>query len=165
MFEPEFHYDLALGVDPGLSGALACRSWGEYSAHLYKMGQGPTEICEIVDNWALEPGSRRIAFLEEVGGYTGHPQPGSRMFKFGRNFGQVEMILVARGFKLVRVRPQVWQKWFSLLSRKGETKSEHKRRICARARELHPELSSITLSNCDALMILLWGVSSIPWKH
>lgn len=160
------HYDFSCGIDPGLSGGFACESWGALMAptQLYKMGSGPTEILRLVDEWGVGSDSRAIAFIEEVGGFTGHPQPGSRMFKFGQNFGQLEMLFVSAGYKLVRVRPQTWQKRFSLLSRKGETRDSHKRRICSRARELNPGITnSITLANCDALMILRWGQETIPW--
>ena len=151
-----------LGIDPGVQGAYA---WRE---------EGVPPNCDAFENssdlWAFYkqfmalpfetmPSQQRcVAFLEEVSGFTGTRLPGRSMFTFGRSFGRLEALLVGTGFEIVRVRPQVWQKHFSALSRRAESKAEHKRRLVALARERLPTLrEKINLQTADACLLMLFG--------
>ena len=150
-----------IAIDPGAKGAIASYSTtysppGEPKWSVEKLALEPQDRFEQLFGYAsaaerLE--APRIAILEDVGGYIGVPQPGSRMFTFGRGYGQLEGILVGLGYQIIRVKPQAWQKALSLGSRPGEAKPDHKRRMRAKALDLFPALRP-TLDQSDALLIL-----------
>lgn len=153
-----------LAIDPGAKGAIA--SWMESFDPpaddprsrwtVEKLSETPQDRFKQLEGYA-DAASRletpRIVILEEVGGFIGVPQPGSRMFAFGRGYGQLEGCLISLGYRIIRVRPQAWQGALSLKSRKDESKPDHKRRMRAKALDLFPQLHP-TLDQADALLIL-----------
>jgi hypothetical protein len=150
-----------IAIDPGAKGAIASYTTSfEPPANprygVEKLAHSPQELAEQLRRYAVAADhleAPRIAILEEVSGYIGVRQPGSRMFVFGRGFGQLEGVLACLKFQIVRRRPQQWQGALSVLSRKGEPKPEHKRRMRRRALDLFPDLSP-TLDQSDALLLL-----------
>jgi|SRR5215469_690585 len=146
-----------VAIDPGAKGAIAWLSGGQYP-NCMRLALGAVELSAQISALPIKAGMPKIAWLEEVSGFVGIPQPGSRMFAFGRSFGHVEAILIAAGFELHRIRPAAWQKFFSALSRRGEPKNAHKRRLAALAKELFPILrDKITLQTADAVLILKYA--------
>ena len=158
---------LTIGIDPGASGGIA---------HQYDNGQPAviampdTEGC-IVDYLAElmlsnipqlvgEPQQAATAYIEEVGGYiAGNRSPGSAMFNFGRNFGFLLGCLQSLRFRVVLVRPQKWQKTFSLGTKSQCTSgSEWKRKLKAKAQQLYPGIK-VTNNTADALLILHYGLA------
>lgn len=98
--------------------------------------------------------------MEEVGGYIGKAQPGSAMFKFGRNTGFLTGVIMALGFRLDLVRPQKWQKALSLgSSRECPSKTVWKNKLKAVAQRKFPDLD-VTLATADALLILDYAETS-----
>jgi hypothetical protein len=156
-----------IAIDPGAKGAVASYSTVFQSARpqgseyepvwtVEKLAESPLERFEQLGGYArgaIQLETPRVVVLEDIGGYTGTPQPGSRMFTFGRNYGQLEGFLIALGYQIIRVRPQAWQKALSLSTRKGESKPDHKRRMRLKALDLFPQLKP-TLDQADALLIL-----------
>src|SRR4029077_20610175 len=125
-----------------------------------KLVEGPQDRFEQLKGYVIAADrleTPRVAVLEDVGGFTGTPQPGSRMFTFGRGYGQLEGFLIALGYQILRVRPQVWQKALSLGTRKGESKPDHKRRMRGKALDLFPQIKP-TLDQADALLIVWWYI-------
>ena len=130
-----------IAIDPGAKGAIASYATSyEPPADprwtVEKLRETPQDRFLQLEEYAkaatlLE--APRVAILEDVGGYIGVPQPGSRMFTFGRGYGQLEGILVSLGYRIIRFKPQAWQKYLSLGSRPGEAKPDHKRRMRAKA--------------------------------
>lgn len=95
-----------------------------------------------------------IVFIEEVGGYIGKAQPGSAMFSFGRNVGFLIGAIMALGFRLETVRPQIWQKRLGVgTSRTCASKTEWKNKLKAVAQRKFPAANT-TLATSDALLIL-----------
>lgn len=102
-----------------------------------------------------------IAFVEQVGGFTGKGQPGSAMFSFGRNFGFVLGVLQALGVRVELVRPQKWQKPLGLGTASGcASRTEWKNKLKACAQRLYPDLTP-TLATADAILILDYGLKSL----
>lgn len=102
-----------------------------------------------------------VAFLEQVGGYAGTPQPGGAMFKFGRSFGFTLGVIQTLGVRVELVRPYAWQKPLGLGTASGcATRTEWKNKLKARAQQLHPKLKP-TLATADAILILEYGLKSL----
>lgn len=136
-----------IAIDPGANGAMAWRYWIGIDSYLGVSSFNADFL------WTLKPndGSNIVAYVEQVGGYIGKPQPGSAMFKFGTSYGRVLGALEALRIRTVLVRPQVWQKTIGLGSTlKGP---ERKRALRDIAKRLYPT-HNVTLANCDALLIL-----------
>ena len=150
-----------IAIDPGAKGAIASYATSyEPPADprwtVERLRETPQDRFSQLEEYGKAASlleAPRVAVLEVVGGFTGSPQPGSRMFTFGQGFGQLEGILVALGYQIIRVRPQAWQGALSLKSRPGESKPDHKRRMRAKALDLFPQLKP-TLDQSDALLIL-----------
>lgn len=140
-----------IAVDPGKSGGIAVHEWGG-SVEVTKMPDTLHDLFQILAKY--QTSKQTTVYLEEVGGYvSGNPMPGSAAFRFGQNFGQVEMATVALGYKLVRVRPGQWMKAMSLGTRGTRTKSKWKSFLKGRAQEIYPNHGA-TLHTADALLIL-----------
>jgi hypothetical protein len=103
-----------------------------------------------------------VAIVEEVGGYIGKAQPGSRAFTFGRNFGFILGVLQSLGVRVELVRPQKWQKALGLGTASGcASKTAWKNKLKASARRLYPNLKP-TLGTADALLILDYARRTAP---
>lgn len=159
---------MIISVDPGAQGGVACyletfEPPGEPSWSVEKLGADLYERLDQFVHLALQADqleAPRVCVLETVSGFAGVGHPGSAMFNFGRGYGQIEGILAALQYQIVRVRPQIWQGRLSLLTRKGESKAQHKKRLCSRARDLFPQLKP-SLAVCDSLLILYAHLSTV----
>ena len=137
-----------IAIDPGQSGGIAIQEAGVSQAH--KMPDTITDIRDGLLN-VLEFQDDVVVYLEDV-----HSMPGQGVassFKFGRGFGNLEAIAICLGYKLIYVRPQVWQKALGLLTKKGDSKTQHKNKIKAFAQQRYPHIK-VTLATADALAIL-----------
>jgi hypothetical protein len=139
-----------ISIDPGASGGIAWRT-SEGGILCAKMPETEGDI--IIFMRGFNPDAHTI-FMEEVGGYIGKAQPGSAMFTFGRNTGFLIGAIMAMGFRLEMVRPQVWQKRLGIgTSRTCASKSEWKNKLKAVAQRKFPT-ANVTLATSDALLIL-----------
>ena len=142
-----------IGIDPGASGALAALIDGKPVIYKFKEDD-PCECITDVIGMTEDHAAGVVAYVEEVGGYVGKPQPGSAMFKFGRSFGYVLGLLRGMNVRTVLVRPQTWQKGLSgMASLKGP---DRKRALRDEAARRFPGVK-VTLDNCDALLIAEYG--------
>lgn len=139
-----------VAVDPGNKGGLAWSING--STAIEGMPDNPRELADLLESIRSE-GEPRM-FLEQVGGYTGGPgAPGSAMFNFGRNYGEILGVAAALKIPVELVTPQKWQKALSLGNSKGMTKTQWKNKLKDKAIQLFPNLR-VTLQTSDALLIL-----------
>lgn len=133
-----------IGIDPGGSGGIAIIA--DRWTRAVKMPGTPRDILEAVLSVDT---SEAFAMLETV---HAMPKQGvSSTFKFGANYGQLQMALAASGVRWEEVRPQRWQREFGLILPKlsvTEKKNAHK----ARAQQLFPD-AKVTHAIADALLI------------
>lgn len=149
--------ELILGIDPGKSGGFAWKYAGGTAACL-PMPVVEAEIVSFIVDLVgayLDPHQRsecdRVCYIEKVGGFAGSPQPGSRMFTFGRNTGIILGALYSVDFRIIEVSPRKWQKDLGLASIDAKKRKAEFRN---RAHQLFPSLKkSITLKTADALLI------------
>jgi crossover junction endodeoxyribonuclease RuvC len=124
-----------VGIDPGLSGAVAFLD-GEELVEVVDMpvvrpkGSKPRvdagELTRVLANWAPVE-----AVVERVG-----PAPGagvSSMFRFGYGAGVIEGVLAGLGVKVVLVVPAVWKPAMRLGSDKDRARAEAQRLFPAHA--------------------------------
>jgi hypothetical protein len=151
-----------IAIDPGASGGISILSHTGSECSPMPETQG-----DIVDTLrsikAVEPDC--VCYLEQVGGFTGKGQPGSAMFKFGESFGFLKGVIQTLGFRLVMVRPQVWQKHFGLGTASAcASKTEWKNKLKAEAQRRFPHLS-VTLKTADSLLILDYAIALEKRNH
>ena len=147
---------LLLAIDPGASGAIAVK-WPGKPILAYPMPDDADLVETMEAYWVAAKAEEHatVAHPEAAGGYTGKPQPGSPMFKFGSGYGFIRGVLAANRIKTVLVRPQTWQKGVSgVQSTKGP---ERKRALKEAASRLYPNIK-VTLTNADALLIADYGL-------
>ena len=151
---------IILGIDPGLSGALA----------LYDHAAGKLDIhdCPLADDNGKKtmflPGIAMIIAEGRIGKCVieraqAMPKQGvSGMFNYGRGYGCYLGILAALKVPYDRVTPQVWKKSLNVPSDKDATR--------ARASELLPAHSQLWMRKKDhgraeAALIAYYGATRL----
>jgi crossover junction endodeoxyribonuclease RuvC len=128
-----------LGVDPGMSGAIALVGEAGQPVNWFGLGHSPFEVYEWLSGY--RPG---FAVLEQV---HAMPKQGvSSTFKFGTSYGRCEMLLAACQVPFDRVTPAKWQQAMRCRS-KGDKNVTKRRAI-----ELFPGIK-ITHRNADAFLL------------
>jgi len=118
---------VAIGVDPGFSGALALlfqeSPFGDLHIHDMPTAPGPKgkielNYADLFNKLAARSSSGPTTmWLEKVG-----PRPGqgvSSMFRFGQQVGALEMAAAAHGYALRYVTSATWKAYFGLSADKG----------------------------------------------
>ena len=148
---------IVIGIDPGNNGGIAVYSpVYERVVDLIKMPPTPQELFNTLSEYTTDQYDGDIVcYLEKVGGMPG--QGGSAMFNFGKGFGYLEMALIALKIPTVTITPAVWQKPLQLGTSKGMTKTQWKNKLKAKAEQLFPYISKVTLWSADALLICEYG--------
>lgn len=140
-----------IAADPGKSGGLV---WGTsiHDAASCSMPDTPRDLADLIRD-ILKDADKPVAYVEKVGGYVGGAgTPGSAMFVFGQNVGQIEGVLATLEVPVERPTPQAWQKALSLGTTSGRSKSQWKRHLLSKAIALYPS-HRITLKTADAFLI------------
>jgi crossover junction endodeoxyribonuclease RuvC len=107
---------IILGIDPGLSGALALYDTSEQTVEVFDMpvlelvrnGKKKGEVSAQALANLLAATTIKAAFVERVNAMPG--QGVTSVFSFGRSTGIVEGILAAYDIPTTLVTPQAWQK-------------------------------------------------------
>ena len=144
-----------IAIDPGASGGIAVQQFGHtYCEAMPATLEDLVRILRDIKNGSDQENAETVCALEQVSGYAGKAQPGSAMFRFGEHFGFTRGILNTLGVKTVLVRPQAWQKTFSLgTASQCKSKGIWKNKLKAEAQRRFPHLH-VTLNTADALLIL-----------
>lgn len=159
-----------LGVDPGLSGALALHStdgdlniWDVPTFEVMRGGKTKREIDHaglhliLLKAISISQGMLKIAFVEKVGAM---PKQGvTSMFTFGMTYGALLQAVASVGISTEHVTPQKWKKEMNL--RKGKDASR------MRASELLPGSSGLWPlvkhhNRAEAALIAAYGLKQQP---
>lgn len=150
--------EYVIGIDPGLSGGIACLAPDGRVMEVRKMPSTPYDILECLRRFSLSDclfGGGCVCYLEKVG--TGLPGQSSKATAtFARHNGHLEMALLSLGIKTVEVTPQKWQKHYQLGRSADYSKTEWKNRLKSCAQQLFPR-ERVTLAVADALLIAEYG--------
>lgn len=146
------------GIDPGKSGAAAIRYRFNSEDEVYcaPLPGGEGEIVVMLTE-LFKLGPDDVVYIEQVSGFIGKEHPGSRMFTFGMNYGILLGALECTKCRIVKVRPQAWQKGLGLGSRGSRSRTEWKRHLKEEAKRLWPG-ERITLTTADAYLILAYAL-------
>lgn len=156
-----------LGIDPGLSGAVACLdSDGALDLRdmpalaIQRNGKAKREVdaailADMIEGFTRDPFGLRIevaAYVEQVGAMPG--QGVSSMFAFGQSFGVVLGVLAALEVPVTRVPPATWTRALGVA--KGDDAGRR------RASELLPQHAHFWArkkdhGRADAALIALFG--------
>lgn len=113
---------MMIGIDPGLTGAVAILDGQSLRVHDIPTAPGPKgrsvmlhrALFDLLD---LPPA---VAFVEFVSARPG--QGVTSMFRFGETLGAIHMALAARGHALHQVTPAVWKRHFGITKEKGASR-------------------------------------------
>jgi crossover junction endodeoxyribonuclease RuvC len=153
-----------LGIDPGLSGALALlTSLGELTVddmptvEIERGGKSKRELdtaalCSLIREMAPSH-----AVLERVGARPG--QGVTSMFAFGRSCGQIEGAIAARRVPLSYVAPPTWRRALSVPVGKDGSRLRASQVLPAHAERWRRVKDD---GRAEAALIALWGLLHVP---
>lgn len=148
-----------IAIDPGKSGGIAS-IWLNpvHKKDEIAVGAMPETVKDIANKLDEHNGGGAVAYLEHIQGFAGEGRPGLHMFGLGENFGILQGILTAWKIRVVLVRPQKWQKFYSLGTRSAcKSDNEWKNKLKAEAQRRFPNLN-VTLATADALLLLDYAI-------
>ncbi len=147
-----------LGIDPGLSGALAFYdpkrdALNVYDMPTYTIASGgkqrrKMDLHQLAQTMHYYAPNTRHAIIEEVGAMPG--QGVTSMFSFGFSAGAVQMAVVASSIRFEMVTPRVWKGAMKLKTNKDES-----RRLASRLMPNHAHLWSLVKHDGRAEAALL----------
>lgn len=119
-----------IGIDPGLSGAIAVIENGDL--YVFDMPVLEYDISGKKKRKELNVGklaglldvANCQAYLEGVAGMPG--MGGTQMFAFGQSYGMTKAALALKGVPYEIISPQKWKNYFGLKKTRGMTTSEFK---------------------------------------
>lgn len=168
---------MILGIDPGLTGALAL--YDAQDNRIFTTSNIPTlslkrngkiksslnfhALAQIVKGWA-ESSRDLKAVLELVGAMPG--QGVSSMFSFGKVVGAVEMAIVSAGIPYTYVTPAVWKKALGCTADKDATLFRASQLMPASVKEWTPVRGVRNKEECkgiaEAALIAYYGAKILP---
>ncbi|MDD5229697.1 MAG: crossover junction endodeoxyribonuclease [Candidatus Marinimicrobia bacterium] len=153
-----------IGIDPGITGAVALIKHGDHLSvietilDMPTMTEGkkqiinPNELISIFKNIRAEKNISKV-YLEKVNAMPG--QGVVSMFGFGRSYGIIESAVISQGFSLTYILPQQWKKNAGLLHKDKNEARTMAIRLFPNQAELFKRKSDI--GRADALLIGLFG--------
>lgn len=175
---------LVVGIDPGLTGAIAAVADGEPSGcydmptRARRRGTGREIDAHRLRELLREilhqhQGAAVTVVLEIVSGFTG--RAASRSFAFGQGDGKVRAVLECMGLDLnmVEVYPVTWKGHYGLVApraKKGEPKPPAPGKDASRARVVAmfpdkalPFLRAKDDGRAEAVLLALWAIKTEAW--
>ena len=144
----EIRDNLYVGIDPGVSGGIACITSDELFAI-----KCPSTIADMNDkveavvNVAHHTGYKVYATIEAV--HSMPKQGVASVFKFGKNYGEWLGILSANKIPYTQVSPQKWMKIFGSMPKEKKDRKNHIKHL---AQQRYPD-NKITLATSDSILI------------
>jgi hypothetical protein len=120
-----------LGIDPGMSGALAQWDGEHLAVHDMPVADKQLDMAGICDLFDISFSDAEHCYLEKVSAMPG--QGVSSTFKFGSSYGAAKMAVLAFRIPLTEVTPVKWKLDMGL--------SNDKEKSRARALALFPKFS------------------------
>jgi hypothetical protein len=141
-----------IAIDPGASGGLAV--YKNNSVEAYPLpSMNSDELFFITDKSAEDAFERFTIVIEDVPKFAGRmiPQSSTATLHFG--YGYLCGHFEARGYRVIKVPPQTWQKTIGIGKKGDLSSSQWKRKLRDEAQRRFPDLK-VTLNTADALLLL-----------
>ena len=155
---------LYIGIDPGRNGAIACIDGNNCVHWLHDIDNLYEYIIRsfIWDDYYWYTGC-----VEDVCGRPGQSCQSNTTFM--KLAGKAELTADCICEHVDLVKPQIWKKYFGLMTSKDLTKTEKKHLSIAKAKELFPSVADkLTASKdgrAEALLIALYGKEVCQMKQ
>ena len=154
-------YNCIIGIDPGSNGGIAVEANGRVL--VCKMPTEITKLGEFLKHYReiFSP----VAFIEKLAIRHDDLQGGKvfRIRKLIAGYEQLKTVVSLCGIDLCEVHPLTWQSRLGLRI-VGEEKQARKKRYKDVANGFYPSVS-VTMWNCDALLIMRYGKTLIESTH
>lgn len=113
--------NIIMGVDPGLSGAIAyyVPAQDRIFAEDMPVADGHVDAASLARS--IRDFAPEVALVEQVGSMPG--QGVASTFKFGRSYGVVLGVITALGIPLHLVTPSKWKRHFRLSANKEQSRA------------------------------------------
>ena len=150
---------MLVAIDPGVNGGIVTsRQHAEAESatiECHKMPDTEFGVCKLLADISTQA-REVVVYMEQPPLFTGKKIPGSSVGKMMWNAGILYGACVAMGMEVHRVTPPTWQKAHPVGTKSGMTTTKWKNKLKARAGELFPPSSGVTVTlwNADALLIL-----------
>ncbi len=145
-----------VGIDPGSSSGAICvikdYEQSESSVFIAPLSKyTDKDIFNVIKGACLDvPEGCVKGVVEAVHAFPG--QGVSSTFKFGKNYGELRMALIAAEIPFNEVTPRSWQKFYGMKKDKEESKPQWKVRLRQRAEQLYPKVK-LNNQTADSLLI------------
>jgi crossover junction endodeoxyribonuclease RuvC len=150
---------MLIGIDPGYSGAITLYwpATGDIEVHDMPTlkdakGRAVLDLHSILQILEPEGDGQRVAYIEQVSAMPG--QGVSSMFRFGEQYGALQMALAATKTPTQYVTPAVWKKHFGLNRDKGVSRGLAMQRFPAYADKFNRVKDD---GRAEATLIALYG--------
>ena len=147
---------LYIGIDPGKKGAIACID-DDNTVHWLRDIDGLYEY--LIRSHCFDEYYWYTGCVEDVCGRPGQSCQANTTFM--KLAGKAELTASCICEEVVLVKPQVWKKYFNLITSKDLTKTEKKHLSIEKAKKLFPSVADMLTASKDgraeALLIALYG--------
>jgi len=147
--------DVIIGIDPGLTGAIAVLNGGTVEMHdmpTVTATKGRAEINHHELLAILRRAEGSVVWLERVGAMPG--QGVTSMFRFGQVLGAIEMACAACSLPVRYVTPAVWKRHCGLVRDKDAARGLALQRFPDCANDLRRKKDA---GRAEAALIALYG--------
>ena len=165
-----------IGIDPGVKGGIVVVTDGVATRSPYWQslkGMGRYDIRNwFRQNFGTDPNTyyNFHVCIEKVGGFIGEETETGKKnvasahstFVLGRNYGNLEMVLVCSNISFKEIPPKEWQAKYGMKRLKGESTPKWKGRLYQKAKELFPDVT-FTKELADAFLIAHYCRSLRTW--
>lgn len=135
-----------LAIDPGASGGLALyKKDGSVEAHPL-----PSLTYDALADMVMD---QYTVVIEDVPKFAGRMIPSSSTATLHFGYGYLCGHFEARGYRVIKVPPQTWQKTIGIGKKGDLSSSQWKRKLRDEAQRRYPSLK-VTLDTADALLLL-----------
>lgn len=155
---------LYIGIDPGRNGAMAIIDDND---NVYMLEDLENLYAYWIKTMLFDEHNFYTGCVEDVCGRPGQSCKANTTFM--KLAGRAELMAECICEQVDLVKPQVWKKYFNLITSKDLTKTEKKHLSIAKAKELFPSVADkLTASKdgrAEALLIALYGKEVCQMKQ
>lgn len=142
-----------IAIDPGASGGIAIgKKQNEVQAHPMP-SLTHDALFELTERSVEDAFDLYTVVIEDVPKFAGRMIPQSSTATLHFNYGYLCGHFEARGIRVVKVRPQEWQKTIGIGKKGDLSSSQWKRKLRDEAQRRFPAIRA-TLDTADALLLL-----------